>query len=162
DQPDAEYLKRTSEVIIRQVRHMTGLIDDLLDVSRVTRGLVKVDKHCQDLKAIIPNAIEQVKPVIEARGHQLIIDMPAAPAYVMGDAKRLVQMLTNLLNNAAKYTPEGGCLQVRMDVAAAHVSVSLTDNGMGIPQELQSNVFDLFSQGERPIDRSQGGLGIGL
>ncbi len=159
---DAAYLQRTGEVITRQVRHMAGLIDDLMDVSRVTRGLVKLDKTQLEIKRIVTDAIEQVRPAIEAKRHHLTIDLTPEPAHVLGDPKRLIQVLANLLDNAAKYTPEGGHIHVsaEVDKGAAHIRVS--DNGAGIEPPLQLHIFELFAQGERRPDRSQGGLGIGL
>jgi PAS domain S-box-containing protein len=161
-QLDRERIQRTSEVITRQVRHMTGLIDDLLDVSRVTRGLVDIVKSPQDLHAIVANAIEQVKPVVEAHRHRLVLDLDPGHGRVLGDEKRLVQILTNLLNNAAKYTPPGGAIRLRTEIEAEVVHLSIHDTGIGIAPELQQHVFELFTQAERTPDRSQGGLGLGL
>jgi signal transduction histidine kinase/CheY-like chemotaxis protein len=162
--PDSARIERTSAIIARQVAHMTGLIDDLLDVSRVTRGLVVLARDEVDLRRVIDDAVEQVRPLIEARRHQLALQLApeAGPAFVQGDYKRLVQVLANLLNNAAKYTPEGGQLGVWMGASLEHVLVSVTDNGIGIAADLLPTVFDLFSQAERTPDRAQGGLGLGL
>lgn len=161
-QLDEARLKRTSEVISRQVQHMTGLVDDLLDVSRVTRGLVNLSKAPQDMKSIVSNAIEQVRPIMEAQRHHLGIDLSPEPAPVLGDQKRLIQILTNLLNNAAKYTPPDGNIQLQMEVQADKVLIHVRDNGIGIAPEMQTRVFELFSQADRTADRAQGGLGIGL
>jgi PAS domain S-box-containing protein len=161
-QLDEARLRQTSKVIARQVRHMTGLVDDLLDVSRVTRGLVTVEKTQQDLKSIVSNAVEQVRPLIEKHHHHLSMDLAREPAHVAGDQKRLVQVLTNLLNNAAKYTPEGGNIHLKMEVEDEWVILSVRDDGIGIGEDLQPHVFDLFSQAKRSSDRSQGGLGVGL
>jgi CheY-like chemotaxis protein len=161
-EPDAARVARTSAIITRQVTHMTGLIDDLLDVSRVTRGLVVLAREEVDLRSVIADAIEQVRPLIEARRHQLVQNLSAEPVYVEGDTKRLVQVLANLLNNAAKYTPEGGKLVVWLGATFDQVLVSVSDSGIGISAELLPTVFDLFSQAERTPDRSQGGLGLGL
>jgi signal transduction histidine kinase/ActR/RegA family two-component response regulator len=161
-QMDAAQLKQTSQVISRQVSHMTGLVNDLLDVSRVTRGLVAIDKSPQDLKEIVCAAVEQMRPIMEEHGHHLVIDIAPKAVHVPGDQKRLVQILANLLHNAAKYTPEGGNIVLRMEVRADQVLLSVRDNGIGIVRELQSRVFDLFAQGERKPDRTQGGLGLGL
>jgi signal transduction histidine kinase/ActR/RegA family two-component response regulator len=162
--PDAARVERTSAIIARQVSHMTGLIDDLLDVSRVTRGLVVLAREEVDLRRVIADAVEQVRPLIEARRHQLSLMMPqeADATVVQGDYKRLVQVVANLLNNAAKYTQEGGRLSVWMGVTADQVLVSVSDSGIGISAELLPTVFDLFSQAERTPDRAQGGLGLGL
>jgi signal transduction histidine kinase/ActR/RegA family two-component response regulator len=159
---DADGIRQTSAIISRQVRHMTGLVDDLLDVSRVTRGQVTIDPQPQDMRDIAANALEQVRPVIAARNHQLALALPEEQILVLGDANRLVQILTNLLNNAAKYTPDGGKLQLGVHADAAQVLVSVSDNGIGIAPELHTRVFELFAQAERTSDRSQGGLGLGL
>ncbi len=159
---DADRIKQTSHVISRQVSHMTGLIDDLLDVSRVTRGLVTLHTSPQDLKSVISSAVEQVRPLIESQRHHLAIDLPPEPAHVQGDSKRLVQIFANLLNNAAKYTPPGGRLSVKAEVGRDEIVVCVEDNGIGIAPDLHKHVFDLFAQAERTADRSQGGLGLGL
>ena len=155
-------LHKTSAVIARQVRHMTGLVDDLLDMSRVTRGLVTLNKTPQDMKAVVANAVEQVRPLVEAQGHHLAVELPPVPALVCGDDKRLVQVVSNLLNNAAKYTPPGGQVRVWLEVHDGQVRVHVKDNGIGIPQDLHAHIFELFAQAERTPDRSQGGLGLGL
>ena len=159
---DTTRLQRTSEVIGRQVRHMTALVDDLLDVSRVTRGHIVVEQAPEDLGQIVANALEQVKPVIEAHHHTLALSLCAAPVEVMGDGKRLVQVFTNLLDNAAKYTPAGGRIELTMTLADGKVVTSVHDNGIGIAPDEQARVFDLFAQAKRTSDRSQGGLGLGL
>jgi signal transduction histidine kinase/ActR/RegA family two-component response regulator len=155
-------LRRTSEIISRQVNHMTELIDDLLDVSRVTRGIIVLDKSLQNIQTIIASAIEQVRPAMEANRHHLTIHMSADPAQVEGDQKRLVQILTNLLMNSVKYTAEQGAIEIRLNSSQTHVTVEVSDNGIGIPAGLQPRVFDLFAQAERTPDRAQGGLGLGL
>ncbi|MDP9109517.1 MAG: ATP-binding protein, partial [Pseudomonadota bacterium] len=159
---DAQRIRKTSEIIGRQVKHMTSLIDDLLDVSRVTRGLVTLDKVALDLKPIVHSAIEQVRPLIEARQHQLTVQLAADPALVQGDRTRLVQIIANLLNNAAKYTNPGGQLHLQVEVANNEVKVIVSDNGVGIDASLLPHVFELFAQGQRTPDRAQGGLGLGL
>ena len=160
--PDPSLVRQTSEVIGRQVRHMTGLVDDLLDVSRVTRGKVKIHREPQDIAHIVDSAVEQVRPLLQARRHRLVLEPALRPAIVEGDENRLVQVITNLLNNAAKYTPEGGEIRVRTAVREDDIVVTVEDNGIGIAPELQPLVFDLFTQAERSSDRSQGGLGLGL
>ncbi len=161
--PSNEVLVRqASEILARQVRHMTALVNDLLDVSRVTRGLVTIAEAPEDLKIVVIEAIEQVRPVIEARGHRLVMHMAPETAHVSGDKKRLVQILTNLLNNAAKYTPPSGEIVIRMTVEEDEIVVAVKDNGVGIAQDLLARVFDLFVQAETSSDRTSGGLGIGL
>jgi PAS domain S-box-containing protein len=158
---DEKKVARSADIVMRQVRHMTELVDDLLDVSRVTRGLVELERAPVELKAIVASAIEQVRPLIEARGHQMTTRMPSGDVYVFGDRTRLVQVISNLLNNAAKYTPMNGSLSLSVAVGEL-VEVRVADNGMGIDAQLLPHVFDLFTQGERTPDRSQGGLGLGL
>jgi PAS domain S-box-containing protein len=159
---DEQGVRRTSEVITRQVQHMTGLVDDLLDVSRVTRGLVSLDMTELDASAILSEAVEQVRPTIESHRHHLLLKLPGEPVFVNGDKKRVVQILVNLLNNAAKYTPAGGTITLEITATRASVRFSVEDNGIGMSPELVRRAFDLFTQAERSADRSQGGLGIGL
>jgi len=158
---DPEYVKRASEIIGRQVRHMTELVDDLLDVSRVTRGLAEMARSPVDLNSVVQHALEQARPLIEARHHQLAVQVDT-PAWVGGDRTRLTQAVSNLLNNAAKYTQQHGRIALRLDVQDGQASISVRDNGNGIAPGLLPHVFDLFTQGERTPDRSQGGLGLGL
>ncbi|MGX4640470.1 PAS domain-containing protein [Massilia sp. SYSU DXS3249] len=159
---DENRVRHTSEIIGRQVDHMTHLINDLLDVSRVTRGLVELDNTPLDIRDVVHDAIEQVAPLVQARGHQLLSHTPPEPTLVMGDKKRLVQVLTNILNNAAKYTPEGGEITLAADVRAGQVLIEVADNGIGMTPDLAAHAFDLFAQAERSSDRSAGGLGLGL
>jgi PAS domain S-box-containing protein len=159
---DETRVRQTSELIARQVKHMTNLVDDLLDVSRVTRGLITLKTEALDAKRVVSDAIEQVRPLIESRRHYMGVHMPPESAYVSGDAKRLVQVVTNVLNNAAKYTPEGGSIDLRMEVRSEQILIMVKDNGIGMAPDLLGNVFDMFSQAQRTADRSQGGLGIGL
>jgi len=160
--PDPARVRSASEVITRQVRHMTELVDDLMDVSRVTRGLVHLEMDTVDLKDTIVGAIEQVRPLIDARRHSLRTRMTAAPIWVQGDRTRLTQVFANILNNAAKYTPEAGDLGVEIDMEGSRVVVRIRDNGQGIEAALLPHIFELFTQAERTPDRAQGGLGIGL
>jgi PAS domain S-box-containing protein len=159
---DEERVRRTSQIIGRQVSHMTSLVDDLLDVSRVTRGLVELEKAPLDINHIVADAVEQVTPLIRVRRHHLELHLTPEATLVEGDRKRLVQVLANLLNNAAKYTHEGGRVQLLTDVRHAHVRIEVSDNGIGMAPELVSRAFDLFAQAERSSDRSSGGLGLGL
>lgn len=159
---DEARVKQTSAIISRQGRHMTSLIDDLLDVSRVTRGLVTLDTIDLDAKRIVSEAVEQVRPLIEVRRHNIAVHMSPESAYVRGDSKRLVQVVANLLNNAAKYTPEGGAIDLKLAVRSDTVLITVEDNGIGMASDYLSKVFDMFSQAQRTTDRLQGGLGIGL
>jgi signal transduction histidine kinase/ActR/RegA family two-component response regulator len=155
-------LKRMADIIVRQVRHLTELVDDLLDVSRVTRGLIELEQERMDMKQVIHDAVEQVRPFMQSQRHHLIVQVPDAPVFAYGDQKRLIQVLTNLLNNAAKYTPEGGNIICHMRIDAPNIVLSVADNGMGMTPELLERAFELFAQAERTSDRSQGGLGLGL
>jgi PAS domain S-box-containing protein len=157
-----ERVRRASEVISRQVRHMTSLVDDLLDVSRVTRGLIQLERSVIDPMVLVASAVEQSRPLIEARRHVLTIEGDAGGASIVGDAVRLVQALVNLLNNAAKYTPPGGRIVLATARQGSTLEIRVRDNGIGIDRALQPHVFDLFTQAERSPDRAQGGLGIGL
>lgn len=159
---DERRVKQSSEIISRQVKHMTALVDDLLDVSRVTRGLIEFHKVNVSIKTVINSAIEQARPLIESRNHALTTRLGSTDAVVYGDRTRLVQVLANLLNNAAKYTPQNGDITLAVEVLETHVKVSVSDNGIGIKPSLLPHVFDLFTQAERSPDRSQGGLGLGL
>jgi signal transduction histidine kinase/ActR/RegA family two-component response regulator len=159
---DAGRVQQASAVIGRQVRHISGLIDDLLDVSRVTRGMIPLDKVRTDVKRVVADAIEQVRPLLESRGHRLTVQTQAAAAFVTGDPKRLVQVIANLLNNAVKYTPHGGDIALVLDVNCDDVTLAVTDNGIGMTAEVLERAFELFAQAEREADRAQGGLGIGL
>jgi signal transduction histidine kinase len=159
---DAARVTQASGVIVRQAAHMKALVDDLLDVSRVTRGQVALQRETLDLRDVADMALEQNAPTLARRGHVLTV-VPAPDALpVHGDRVRLVQVLSNLLNNAARYTPEGGRIVLALGGDAAHVEAAVEDNGPGIPADLLPHVFDLFVQGVRSPDRAQGGLGLGL
>ncbi|MDB5948643.1 MAG: hypothetical protein JWR65_498 [Massilia sp.] len=159
---DGALTLKAGAIIDRQARHMNRLLDDLLDVSRVTQGLVALNMTRLDLKRVVAEAIEQARPMIEDCRHRFTVQLDPAPAFVMGDDKRLVQVLANLLNNAAKYTPRGGnvALGVVCDGALARITVS--DDGIGMAPETLDKAFELFSQAARSSDRATGGLGHGL
>jgi signal transduction histidine kinase/ActR/RegA family two-component response regulator len=159
---DERTIATASEIIARQAEHMTDLVNDLLDVSRVTRGLVTLEKEELDLSAIVAGAVEQVRPLIESRRHDLTLELTGTAAWVLGDRTRLVQVVANVLNNAAKYTLGGGQISVRTQAGEHDVAVCVRDNGIGIDPQVLPYIFDLFTQAERTPDRSQGGLGIGL
>lgn len=155
-------VKHTAEIISRQTGHLTALIDDLLDVARVTRGLIVIEKAPVDCRQVLSDAVEQMAPHISARRHTLTLHLPPDPANVVGDHKRLVQIVTNLLANAAKFTPEGGNIGVQLQASLDEVVLEIADNGIGMAPDLLAKAFDLFSQGDRTPDRSLGGLGLGL
>lgn len=159
---DEERVHRTSQIIARQVEHMTSLINDLLDVSRVTTGMVALDKEPLDIKQVIAESVEQVRPSIETHRHQFEFLVAPAAAIVLGDRKRLVQVITNLLQNAAKYTPDEGTISLNVENVNNKVVIRVLDNGIGIDAKLLPHVFELFTQEKRSSDRSQGGLGLGL
>ena len=150
------------DVIERQTAHLTRLVDDLLDVSRVTRGKLRMKGAPMDLNIAVQRAIESTRPLIDERHHTLDARLAPGPLPVHGDMTRLTQVVLNLLNNAAKYTPEGGRIEVETGLQGGECFVRVRDNGVGIAPHLIEDVFDLFAQGERTLDRSEGGLGIGL
>jgi len=159
---DNSQITQTCAIISRQVEHMTSLVDDLLDVSRVTRGLVSLSTQALDLRNVVGDAAEQIRPLITARRHKVVLDLPNGAVAVRGDHKRLVQVVANLLGNATKYTPEGGHIALGLKQDAADWVLHVTDDGIGMDPGLVTRVFDLFTQAERTPDRSQGGLGLGL
>ncbi|GIZ51881.1 ATP-binding protein [Noviherbaspirillum aridicola] len=157
-----EQVAQTSDIIARQVDHMTSLVDDLLDVSRVTRGLVTLSVEVLDMKEIVADAVEQATPLIKSRRHRLELKLPQHVVCVKGDRKRLVQVVVNLLNNAAKYTPDAGYIVLALEAGDDTLRLTVSDDGIGMKPELVAQVFELFAQAERTSDRSQGGLGLGL
>ncbi|WP_083941216.1 hybrid sensor histidine kinase/response regulator [Pseudoduganella violaceinigra] len=155
-------LQRTSSVIARQVRHMTSLLDDLQDMSRVSRGMVTLDRTELDVKHIVGLAVEQAQPLVETRRHTLSVECGPDPAFVRADKRRLLQILANLLNNAAKYTPEHGRIGLRVDVRDSHVLIVVRDDGIGMTPAFAARAFDLFAQADKRAQTPQSGLGIGL
>jgi PAS domain S-box-containing protein len=150
------------DVIDHQIRQMAQLVDELLDVSRVTRGKVRLQSEVVDGATIVAYAVETSRPVIDASGHRLSISLPPGAITVNADPVRMAQVLSNLLNNAAKYTPEGGHIRLSLGEEGDRVVFRIRDNGIGIPPKMLSKVFDLFTQVDHSLDRSQGGLGLGL
>ena len=159
---DDERIGRAGGAIYRQVLHMTKLVDDLLDVSRVTRGLVAIDTQPLALCDVVHSAVEQVRTALAAKQQHLTLDLPHEPCAVSGDRTRLTQVISNLLANANRYSPAGSAIRIQVRTTQAEVIVRVEDDGQGIEADLQPHIFDLFVQAERGIDRSQGGLGIGL
>jgi signal transduction histidine kinase/DNA-binding response OmpR family regulator len=150
------------DVIDRQVRQMVRLVDDLLEVSRITRGKITLQTRMVDVAAVVADALETSRPLVDARRHELNVSLPPAPLQLRADPARLAQVIANLLNNAAKYTSECGKIGLTVRNEGDEVVFRVRDNGVGIPLEMQARVFDLFTQVEDTLDRSQGGLGIGL
>jgi signal transduction histidine kinase/ActR/RegA family two-component response regulator len=150
------------DVMQRQVLQMTRLVDDLLDVARITQGKVALQKKTVDAREVIRNAIEISAPLIDAMHHTLDTQLPDAPMLMDADAVRLAQCISNLLNNAAKYTPEGGHIELRAQCRGGELELSVKDNGVGISPSAMQGLFDIFSQVDRSRPQAQGGLGIGL
>jgi len=149
-------------IVERQIGHLGHLLDDLLDVSRITQGRIEINRERLTLQSCLDGAIETTQPQIQEKKHRLTVSMCPEPLWVHADKVRLAQCIANLLSNAAKYTQPGGEIHVRTMTEHNEAVVSITDNGIGMPAELVPRVFELFEQGERALDRSQGGLGIGL
>jgi PAS domain S-box-containing protein len=159
DNPEARWGR---DVIERQVAHLTRLIDDLLEVSRISRNELQLRKQCVELSEVINGAIEASRPLIEASGHELTVTLPAEPVYLEGDLVRLAQVFLNLLNNAAKYTERGGRIWLMAERDGDTLIARVKDTGLGIPPENLPRLFEMFYQVDRTLERSQGGLGIGL
>jgi PAS domain S-box-containing protein len=159
---NAEMTEWARSVIERQVEHLTRLVDDLLDVSRITRGKITLRREPLEMSAVVDGAVDSCRALIEARNHTLEILLSAEPLHVEGDLTRLCQVVLNLLNNAAKYTPEGGRIRLAVAREDEQVVIRVQDTGIGISADLLPRVFDLFTQGDSSLDRSEGGLGIGL
>jgi PAS domain S-box-containing protein len=159
---DPEVLDRAHAMMERQVDQLVRLVDDLLDVSRITQGKIRLQKERLELAPVVAHAVESCQSLIEARGHRIRVSLPEAPIVLDADPARLEQVLTNLLNNAAKYTEEGGSIELVAQVEAESVVLRIRDTGIGIAPEILPRVFDLFAQATPTLARSQGGLGIGL
>jgi PAS domain S-box-containing protein len=160
--PDYEREERAASIIERQVVHLTRLVDDLLDVSRITSGKIGLRTESVDLAASVHSAIEAARPAMERKRQAFEFQHVAWPLPVRGDPTRLTQIIVNLLDNASKYTPAGGHILLAVERLEKLAVIRVRDDGLGIPTELLPRMFDLFVQGERGLDRSQGGLGLGL
>jgi signal transduction histidine kinase/DNA-binding response OmpR family regulator len=159
---DERAFGRAREILSRQVEMMARLVDDLLDVSRITRGKIELRKATVELEGAVRRAVATVEPIITTRQHELSVSLPDHPVCLAADPARLEQILANLLNNAAKYTDPGGRISLNAICQGDQVAIHVRDSGVGIPEHLLPRVFDLFMQGDRSLDRAQGGLGIGL
>ncbi len=159
---DEPVLQTVRDLIDRQVQQLVRIVDDLLDISRITRGKIRLQMEPVELANVIARAVETSRPLIDARRHQLSLSVPAEPIKVQADPVRLTQVVGNLLNNAAKYTEEGGQIDLQVERNCREAVIRVRDTGIGIPGDMLSSVFDLFTQAERSLDRSEGGLGIGL
>ncbi|MGH6648893.1 ATP-binding response regulator [Aquabacterium sp.] len=160
--PPEPTLDWANDVMDRQIKHLTRLVEELLDVARISQGKIVLQMEPVDLQTVISQSMETVRPFIEGRRHTLTHKLPATPVWMRGDFARLLQIVSNLLNNAAKYTEEGGAIHLTLTVENGQAEITVTDNGIGIEEDLLPNVFELFEQGKRSLDRSQGGLGVGL
>ena len=167
-----EFLRRTQAgdsgvgavhlMMERQLDHLVRLVDDLLEVSRISRGTFSLRKEQVELAVVVRNAAETSEPLIKAGGHTLLVELPHEPIWLEGDLVRMAQILSNLLNNAAKYTDPGGCIRLRAWREDGNAAISISDNGVGIAPELMPRMFEMFSRGDRDSAGKQGGLGIGL
>ncbi|MBI2876000.1 MAG: hybrid sensor histidine kinase/response regulator [Candidatus Tectomicrobia bacterium] len=155
-------LENAKAIIERQVRHLARLLDDLLEVSRITRDRIELRPHRLDLSHILSDAVEASHPDIDGRGHCLLVSWPEETLWVRADRTRMVQVVTNLLKNAAKYTEPGGTIWLTLTREGSQAMIAVRDTGLGIAPELLPRIFDLFFQADRSLDRSQGGLGLGL
>ncbi len=154
--------QRAAEVVRRQATHLTRIVDDLLDVSRISRGHIVLKRETLLLSEVIDHAAETVAPLWRAKQHEISTVASLEPLYVTGDLARLVQSFGNVMTNAAKYTEAGGKIGIQVTGTAETVKVAISDNGAGISPEFMPSIFELFAQADRTLDRSQGGLGIGL
>ncbi|WP_312205284.1 hybrid sensor histidine kinase/response regulator [Brevundimonas sp.] len=145
-----------------QAHHLSRLIEDLLDVARIDQGKISLQRERVSLQSVIESAVDTSRPKIEAGAHDLTVALPSQPLWLDGDFTRLSQVVSNLLTNAAKYTPSEGQIRVSADVVQDEVRIDIADNGVGVPHDMQGRIFDLFTQSKGPDDRSREGLGIGL
>ena len=155
-------LDRTLAMMERQLTQLVRLVDDLLDVSRITSGKLDLRPERVELRAVVAAAAEDARPLLEQAGHDLAVALPAGPVYLNGDATRLAQVVANLLNNSAKYTPRGGHVRLTLGLDGGAAVVTVADDGVGIPAAMLGRVFDMFTQVDRALEKTTGGLGIGL
>jgi PAS domain S-box-containing protein len=161
-EPDASRLEWARRLIGRQVQQLGRLVDDLMDISRITRGKLEVELRPLDLRSVVQRAVETTEPSFEERGQRLHVDLPNRRIPVAGDPVRLAQVLSNVLQNAAKFTPDGGDIWISVSTTDTGAQVSVRDDGIGIDAEVLPRVFELFTQGDATLERKEGGLGIGL
>jgi signal transduction histidine kinase len=160
--PDGAAVEQLRAMMERQIEQLVRLIDDLLDLSRITNGKIELRTERIDLAAAVQDAVETSRPLIEASGHRLTVTLPPQPVHVDADRTRLAQVFANLLNNSAKYTERGGHIDLTVERQGSDVVVRVKDDGVGIPADMLPRIFDMFTQVDRTLERSQGGLGIGL
>ena len=160
--PASEPAEQARAIMERQVDHLVRLVDDLMDVSRITRGKIEMRKEPVDLGSIVLSAVETSRPAIEAARHRFTLSLPAEPIVVDADFVRVAQVVANLLNNAAKYTDNGGEISLAAQREGGDAVIRVRDNGIGIPPEMMPRLFEMFAQSQDSLSRSRGGLGIGL
>jgi len=160
--PGNSQVQATAAIVKRQSTHLSRLVDDLLDVSRITQGRIELQHEPVNLSSVISQALESVESLMRENRHKVFVAGGYEPVYVNGDHARLVQCIANILTNSGKYTDPGGEIRVEMRAEGGQAVITISDNGVGIPGELLPRIFDLFVQSNRSLDRSQGGLGIGL
>jgi signal transduction histidine kinase len=160
--PDSQGVVQSRQIIERQIGLMVRLVDDLLDVSRISLGKIVLNRRHCELQAIIDLAVELAQPLLEKKRHVLTVELPEAPVSVYADPARLSQALANLLNNAAQYTDDGGRIGLSARVSGDRLALEVEDNGIGLTADQCEKVFDLFAQGQEPQDPGHGGLGVGL
>jgi len=160
--PQEPRLNWASDVMDRQLRHMTRLVEELLDVARITEGKIVLSREPVDLRTVMEHSVETTQPFLEQHRHKLQVRLPDAPVWMQGDFARLSQVVGNLLHNAAKYSGDGGAITLELAVDNGAATIRVSDNGIGIEPELLPNIFELFTQGQNSLDRGQGGLGVGL
>jgi PAS domain S-box-containing protein len=159
---DTQAKVKAHEMMERQLTHLVRLVDDLLDAARISRGMVEIEPTPVEVRTILEHAVETTRTLLEVRGHTLVMLLPDAPVWVHGDLTRLAQVIGNLLDNAATYTPNDGRIALEASVESSEAVVQVTDNGIGIADEMLPRVFDLFARTDRTIQPTKGGLGIGL
>ena len=159
---DDPILQQAGDIIERQVGRMVRLVDDLLDISRITKGKLRLNKERVELRMIVNRAAESARPLLNARKHEFSVSLPTQPIWLEADPARLEQVVVNLLNNAAKYTDRSGLIRLSVSSANGEARIKVWDNGLGMPPEMLTHIFDLFTQVDATLSRSHGGLGVGL
>jgi CheY-like chemotaxis protein len=160
--PTDPELQQLRDIIDRQTRQLMRLLDDLLDVSRIGSGKIRLRKDVISLAAAVAGAVETVRPLVDAQGHQLVVTVPDEPIELEGDLGRLAQVFANLLNNASKFTDRGGRIEVIVERRGGEAIVTIRDNGIGIDTGQMAHIFELFQQVDQSLEKGQGGLGVGL
>jgi PAS domain S-box-containing protein len=159
---DDPILQQAGDIIERQVGHMVRLVDDLLDISRITKGKLRLKKERVELRVVVNRAAEAARPFLDCRKHEFSVSLPTEPIWVLADPLRMEQIVVNLLNNAAKYTNPGGLVRLSVHAEKGEAVLKVWDNGLGIPPQMLPRIFDLFTQVDATLSRSHGGLGVGL